>query len=195
MVCRWYLWTVQCWAYCARPGGAERVWTILGADINSPAGPGLQAVQQRFKPAASAGGGWSHSCIQPQGERRRSPILQRPRKEFLTAALQIVICNLFRNAKDAVFLTAAFGVSSIMAEGLLHAPVDAFKTKYTDVPKHWRPTYLLLEGTGRAQSRNFVRAVRNLPHGHVAVGSYLPEDGLFRDHEAEVKPPLPAASC
>jgi len=91
----------------------------------------------------------------------------------------------FSGAKQGVFLTAAFGINNVMAEGLLRAPPGAFKAKFNAVPSHFCPTYLLLENVGMRNSIQFVRAIEALPHGHVAIGTHLPADGLFGSHEEE----------
>ena len=95
---------------------------------------------------------------------------------------------LLRRARQAVFLTAAFGLSAVIAEGLLHLPpgtLERSKGPLHGLPQHRVPTYLLLENEGRGQSPHFVQEVRRLPHGHVACGSFLPVEGLFPSHEAE----------
>ena len=95
---------------------------------------------------------------------------------------------LLRGARQAVFLTAAFGLSAPIAEGLLHYPdgaLDRCSSELPPLPPHDVPTYLLLDNEGRQQSARFVQAVRRLPQGHVACGSHLPLDGLLPGHEAE----------
>ena len=115
-----------------------------------------------------------------------STVLFSPRDS--DAALRFYAA-LARRAKQGVFLTAAFGLSAVLAEGLLHAPagsLEQLRGPLARLPPHGTPTYLLLENEGREQSAHFVRAVRALPHGHVACGSHLPLDGLLSDsHEAE----------
>ena len=93
-----------------------------------------------------------------------------------------------RAAREGVFLTAAFGLSAMIAEGLLHQPPGSLEAGHGPLPTpppHEISTYLLLDNEGKGRSPHFVRAVRDLPYGHVACGTHLPVDGMFPGHEAE----------
>ena len=123
----------------------------------------------------------------PPLEEHTSTVLFSPRDS--DASLRFY-SDLIRSAGQGVFLTAAFGLSAAMAEGLLHAPAGSLDKARgplspEQLERHGTPTYLLLDNEGRGSSPHFVRAVRGLPHGHVAVGSHLPIDGIVPGHEAE----------
>ena len=103
--------------------------------------------------------------------------------------------DLIRGARQAVFLSAAFGISSPIAEGLLHVPAGTLERSRGGVPvstpPHDVPTYLLLDNPGRMASPHFVEAVRALPNGHVACGSHLQQGRrLSADLLAERLPQL-----
>ena len=90
--------------------------------------------------------------------------------------------DLARGAKEAVFMTAAFGVSKVMAEGLLHAEEGSFKGGFDmhACQSHNIHTYLLLENKGRGKdSPQFVEAVEGLPFGSVSIGSHLEAGDLI----------------
>ncbi|KAL1503601.1 hypothetical protein AB1Y20_012078 [Prymnesium parvum] len=97
--------------------------------------------------------------------------------------------DLIRNAQQAVFMTAAFGISARIAEGLLHLPNGTLDDKsskgLSKAQDHAVPTYLLLEKPGEGRSRQFEAAVRKLRHGHVACGCHLPLEGMHPGHKAE----------
>ena len=105
--------------------------------------------------------------------------------------------DLIRSASQAVFLTAAFGLSATITEGLLHAPPGSLAGVKAGVPisalpeeachglgcSHSTPTYVLLDNEGRGASRRFVEAVRGLPHAHVVQGALFEEAGVTGDDQ------------
>ena len=155
-------------------GAFLKYWDVLSAD------PKAAAIKRWCEDASPVPPvSWRGACV-----------LFSPRES--DAALRFY-AELIRTAKQAVFLTAAFGISATIAEGLLHADPGSLSTavairkgaweesegaKLALSRRHSTPTYVLLDNEGRGASPRFVQSLRALPHGHVTCGAYFESAGL-----------------